>query len=330
MSYLKLNNRGYLLLTILYLFFLLLLTSCAVSQHRYKEGDNSSQKTIITVKDEIMMAREVLPRMRKDYPPVKDSRLQAYVQQLGRKLVIENDLEGNPYHYNFSVVNVSYVNAFALPAGTIFVTAPLIKMAENEAELAGVIGHEIGHVIARHTAERIDKAKKDKTKNLFYTVGSGILGGAAGYGAGKILCPDGDKECLAKASIVGAAVGAGGALLVQKYKFMANSREDKMEADRIGFRVATGAGYSKDQVGKFYEKLYQMEGKHRGKQSELAKSIQDAFTTHPPSIERVNQMHEMASRMLPQANPLVNSKEFDRAKKYAARVKPVKPVKQNK
>jgi predicted Zn-dependent protease len=209
---------------------------------------------------------------------------------------------------------VDYVNAFALPAGTIFVTAPLILMASNEAEMAGVIGHEIGHVTARHTAERINYMEKNKTKNLLYTIGGGILGGASGYGLGKLLCPDGDKECLAKAAGMGAVAGAGGSLLIQKYKFMANSREDEMEADRIGFRVAVNAGYSKADVGKFFEKLLTMEKKHAGKRDVLTKAVADVLSTHPPSEERVQQMKEMAMKLPSQVKPIRNTHEFTQTK----------------
>ena len=109
------------------------------------------------------------------------------------------------------------VNAFAMPAGKVFVTVPLIAMASNEAELAGVVGHEIGHVTARHAAERMYAMEKAQNKTWLYAAGGGVVGAAAGLGLGLILCRDGDTGCLAKAALLGGAVGAGGGLLVQKY-----------------------------------------------------------------------------------------------------------------
>ncbi|MFH1075712.1 MAG: M48 family metalloprotease [Pseudomonadota bacterium] len=285
-----------------------------------REGDNTGQETNITVVDEKKMTEEILPNLKKDYPPAQNPELQAYVDSLGKKLVTASNLERNPYHYTFTVVDVEYVNAFALPAGTIFVTAPLISMAESEAELAGVIGHEVGHVMSRHTAERIDMEQKNQTKNLLITVAGGILGGVVGYGAGKANCPDGDKECLAKAAAIGAAVGAGGALLIQKYRFMANSREDEMEADRIGFRVATKAGYAKDEVGKFYDKLLKMEKERKSRGLPIAKAFEDAFTTHPPSEQRAIQMKEMSQTMPLQEKPMLSSDEFMTAKINAGKL----------
>jgi predicted Zn-dependent protease len=197
-----------------------LLSACAATtSNRHREGDNRGQNTRITPADERRMTKEILPQMRKDYPALKDPWMQKYVTQLGDRIVTANQLSGNPYKYSFTVVGVDMVNAFALPAGTVFVTAPLIEMAETEAELAGVIGHEIGHIKARHTAERFDQAKKAQKKTILSVLGGGVLGGAAGFGLGKLLCPPKDNECLAKATALGAAAGAGAGLLIQKYGF---------------------------------------------------------------------------------------------------------------
>ena len=92
--------------------------------------------------------------------------MQRYVANLGNNVIRANGLHKNPYQYNFSVVDVPYINAFALPAGTVFITAPLIAAAKTEAELVGVIGHEVGHIQARHTAERMHKAQASQKKVL--------------------------------------------------------------------------------------------------------------------------------------------------------------------
>ena len=306
-------------ITLAVLLLYLILVSCAATTNsRYRDGDNRGQKTNLTVADEKRLAEEALPQVLKEYPRASNQDLQSYVSQLGKKIVVANNLEGNPYHYEFNVVDVQAVNAFALPAGKIFVTAPLIAMASNEAELAGVIGHEIGHVTARHAAERMYAMEQDKNKTWLYAGGGGLLGAAAGVGLGVLLCPSGDKTCLAKAALIGGAVGAGGGLLVQKFKFLANSREDEMEADRIGFKLAVGAGYDKDQVGKFYEKLLQMEKKASGgSNSGVLKNLADAMSTHPPSEERVKQMNELASES-PAAKGTVNSPAFNSARQLAA------------
>lgn len=306
-------KRSFILVLVVAVF----LNACASAgkADRKREGDNKGQETQMTPQDEVKMTQEVLPQMQKDYPALNNPGLQKYISDLGKKLVKASDLEGKPYHYSFAVVDVDYVNAFALPAGTIYVTAPLIAMAENEAELAGVIGHEIGHVIARHTAERMEKAKKEQTGNILTAAGMGILTGIGGYALGSKLCKPEDKMCLAKATLAGAAVGAGGTLLVQKYFFMKNGREDEMEADRIGFRIATKAGYDKNAVGTFYEKLLQMEkASKKGNDNAAMKFVADAMSTHPPSDERVAQMKQMASESS-LGKGTVDTKIFDASKK---------------
>ena len=294
----------------------IILSSCAsVSKSRYREGDNSGQKTSLTVKDERQMADEYMPKMLKDYPPVKDQQSQLYLKDLGNKVVRANNLAGNPYEYEFYLVDSKAVNAFALPAGKVFVTTPLLAMADSEAELAGVIGHEIGHVTARHTAERIEFAKEEQGKSWMYALG-GTLGGAAlGYGLSKLVCRKKDKECVERISKYGAMAGAAGGLLIQKYAFMANSQEDEMEADRIGFRTSVAAGYHKDYVGRFYEKLLTMEEKASKNQNQILASVADAMSTHPPSEKRVEQMNKLARSESTKRGSVINSKSFEREKK---------------
>ncbi len=293
----------------------MLMAACASDGHRNREGDNSGQETELTVADEKKMTQEALPMMRKDYPPLQDAEAQRYISNLGGRLVAANNLANHPYTYNFTVVDVPMVNAFALPAGTVFVTAPLIAMAETEAELAGVIGHEIGHVKARHAAERMEAAKRESSKSWLFGAGGGLIGAAAGFGIGKLACRKGDNACLAKATGLGAAAGIGGGLLVQKYKFMANSREDEMEADRIGFRTSVKAGYAPDHVGTFYAKLLQMEQQAKSNSNGLISSVSDAMSTHPPSAERVQQMNQLSAQVKKNPRSIVSSVNFDRLRK---------------
>ncbi|HON22405.1 MAG TPA: M48 family metalloprotease [Syntrophales bacterium] len=291
--------------------------SCAPTHSsRYREGSNVGQETGMTVQDEQRLTEEALTKMLKDYPPAKNKELQKYVSDLGMKIVRANNLEGNPYHYDFTVVDVVDINAFAMPAGKIFVTAPLLATAANEAELAGVISHEVGHVVARHSAERMYVMEKEGKKTWLYATGGAVLGAAVGYGLGRMICGPDDTACHAKAALLGGAVGAGGGMLAQKYTFLVNSREDEMEADRLGFKYAVGAGYDKNQVGKFYEKLLVMEKSAAKDSGAITKSLSDALSTHPPSEERVRQMQELAEKS-PEKKGTVNTPAFNRAKQIA-------------
>lgn len=308
-------------ISLLIIVFILATLSCApTNSSRQREGSNVGQETNMTVQDEERLTKEALPKMLKDYPPAQNQDLQKYVSDLGMKIVRANKLEGNPYHYNFTVVDVVDVNAFAMPAGTIFVTAPLIAMASNEAELAGVISHEIGHVVARHSAERMYAMEKAQNKTWVYAAGGAVVGAAAGLGLGVLLCDKGDAACFAKAAAIGGVVGAGGGYLASKYTFLVNSREDEMEADRLGFKYSVAAGYDKDQVGKFYEKLLEIEKSGNKNDSGVMKSLSDAFSTHPPSAERVQQMKELAAQS-PDRKAITNTADFNRAKQIAASMK---------
>ena len=238
--------------------------------------------------------------MRKEYPHYKNPYVQNYLNSLGQNIVRSNGLSGRPYTYTFELVESKHVNAFALPAGTVFVTRPLMRMAETESELAGVLGHEVGHIQARHTAERIEMAKREEKKSLLYGLGGALVGGAAGFGLGRLICRKQDRKCLARIASYGAMAGSTGGLLIQKFAFMANSREDEMEADRIGFRTAVKAGHHPEYVGKFYEKLLEMEQKHKQKQDALSRAFIDAMSTHPPSRERIDQMNEMKKESGPE------------------------------
>lgn len=282
---------------ILMLSTLLLLTlSCANQQTRpVQDGKNSDQASNFTVDDELKMTKEALSSMQKDYPASANKEAQAYLNQLGQKIVKASGLHQNPYSYSFTLVDSEQINAFALPAGTVFVTKALFKAVSSEAELAGVVGHEIGHVEARHTAERMTIMQQNQKSNLAWTIGSAVAGAAGGYMLGKKLCKPQDKECLAKVTVGVGALGAGASLMVQKYQFMQNSQTDEFEADRLGFKYATNAGFDAVAVGKFYEKLLEMEKKAKGKEQAYVKMFADAMSTHPPSEKRVAQMKKMAS-----------------------------------
>ena len=297
------------------------LMACAeVERTRYREGDNTGQASGLSVEQEKQMTAEYLPQLKKEFPLTRSATAQQYVSDLGNKIVRANGLVGKPYNYRFSLVDSKQVNAFALPAGEIMVTTPLLALADSEAELAGVIGHEVGHVIARHSAERMATAKKTQNKGLLYGLGGALLGGAAGFAIGKIACKRSSADyraCMQRVSKYGVMAGGMGGLMIQKFGFMANSREDEMEADRIGFKTSLKAGFHKDHVGGFYNKLLQMEqarkSQNAGANSPLA-IFADALSTHPPSIERVRQMQEMSSQSSLATGKTISSTQFERVR----------------
>lgn len=276
----------------------LLLAACATGEKR--------PRAQLTVGDEVMIARRALPEVRKDYPALQDADIQKYVSSLGSTLAARAQLEKNPYAYTFTVVDVPMVNAFALPSGPIFVTAPLLKMVESEAELAGVLGHEIGHVKARHAAKKVLQLESAKNESWLYGTGGAVAGAAAASVVSAALCR-GLSSCTSTLIIAGAAAGVKGGLLVQKYIFLANTRENELEADRIGFDVALASGHQASHIGDFYSRLLS------NKSGSTA--IQDALQTHPPSEERVAQLNLLVRQSHQKPNSVLTSTDFDSIKK---------------
>lgn len=299
---------------------LFVLNACASkSSDRYREGDNKGQKVDLTVAQERELTKEALAEMKKDFPQVKSQELQAYIEKLGHKIVNANNLKSKPYTYNFTAVDSDQINAFALPAGEIFITAPIIAMADSEAEIAGVLGHEIGHVVARHTAERMYIAKKEQSK--MYVLGGigAAVGAGLGYLAQKKLCASDDLACKAKLMGGGAAVGGVGGLMIHKYGYMKNSQEDELESDRVGFRYAVNSGYDKNYVGDFYRKLAAMEKESKKGQNAALGFLSDAMSSHPASDKRVSQADEMKS-LIKNNGTIKSSSEFARMKRIAQEI----------
>ncbi|WP_448203648.1 M48 family metalloprotease [Azospirillum sp. sgz302134] len=197
----------------------------------------------------------------------QDPRLQAYIDRLGNRMAAQTDRQGP---WTFTVLDSDVVNAFALPGGYVYVTRGLLALAKDEAEVAGVLGHEIGHVIAHHTRER----QTGQTIAGLLAAGIGIFLGS----------PE-----LAQIANLG-----GGALLA-KY-----SRGQESEADRIGIELLERAGYDPFAVATFLETMRrdsQYEGLRSGKGS--GESGFDFFASHPQTESRVQDAAVLA-RKLPQ------------------------------
>jgi predicted Zn-dependent protease len=241
-----LNRRSFLLATPL------VISGCISSK-------KSQAEQIMDTSSEELLAREALPEIRKNYPALQDEKIQVYISKLGQKIINSSNLTQNNYKYTFTVVDVPTVNAFALPAGRVFITAPLLRLVETESELAGVLGHEIGHVEFHHAAKRIQKLKSSKSESWLYGAGGAIAGGLLGGFLAQAICPQ-STETFCKSSITNLAALSGfkGGLLVQKYKVLANSQDNELEADKKGFELAVNAGFSPNHVGDFYNRLQNM------------------------------------------------------------------------
>lgn len=252
----------------------LLLGGCAVNP-----ATGERQFTgLMPVAQEAAVGAEQHPQILEEFGgEVQDPEIRAYVDRLGQRLAANT--ERSDVKYTFTVLDSDVVNAFALPGGYVYITRGLMALANSEAQLAGVIGHEIGHITGRHTAERYSRG----TVAQVGAVLASVLGGAE---LGQL-----------------AAQGA-------QYALAGWGRGQELEADQLGIRYMANAGYDPMEMARFLDTM----GRHAQLEALLAgqPGAADSFNylqTHPPTGERV----ERASAAVAQ-NPgqdwIVNSEEY--------------------
>lgn len=145
----------------------------------------------------------------------------AYVEQVGKNIAVQSGLANSQSAFNVTLLNSSVDNAFAVPGGYVYVTRQLVSLMNNEAELAGVLGHEVGHVAARHSAARQQRAQRNSILGAIGSILSGVLLGNSDLGQ------------------LGQQIfSAAPQLLTAKY-----TRRQETEADTLGIRYLKGAGY---------------------------------------------------------------------------------------
>lgn len=212
----------------------------------------------LSVKKEQELADEFLKVVFERFEIVDDPLIVNYINNIGNKIVAT--LPPQPFKYHFYVINEDEYNAFAGPAGHIFIFSGLIEAMENEDELAGIIGHEISHVLCRHISKRIERSKKISALTL------------AGVAAGILLAIAGAGEA-AQAVLVGSnAAGASASL--------AYSREDEMEADQVGLKYLKKAGFDGNELISILHKI-------RNRQWFGPEQIPTYLTTHPAIDARI-------------------------------------------
>jgi predicted Zn-dependent protease len=213
-----------------------------------------SQFMTVSEEEEIQIDRQYSPmQFSDDYGPVQDSALNTYVNGVGRALAGRTHRPHMPY--SFRVVNATYINAYAFPGGSIACTRGILLNLDDEAELAALLGHEIGHVNARHTAEQMSKGQLSS----ILVGGLSIIADVAAPGMGQV------------ASALG---GAGAGAFLAKY-----SRDNERQADALGTEYLVKAGYGPEGMVGLMEMLNSM---NKSKPS----SIDLMFSTHPMSDER--------------------------------------------
>lgn len=206
------------------------------------------------------------PKILKEFGGVyEDPNIGAYVAGIAGRIAGQS---GQPASsFTFTVLNSPVVNAFALPGGYVYITRGTLALANNEAEAAGVLGHEIGHVIAQHSEKRYDKSV---FTNLG-VAGASILGSLfLGSGAG---------------DLIGQVGQVGGGAYLASF-----SRENELEADTIGVKLLARVGYAPDAQAAFLQSLSDYSTLESKKAGQAGKDrVNDLFATHPGGPQRVKE-----------------------------------------
>ena len=201
---------------------------------------------------DVKMGQEYAQEIERQYQVVSDPTLHAYVNRIGSRLV--NAIEGDKFPFTFKVVNDPSINAFALPGGPMYVNTGLIAAADNEAQIAGVLGHEMGHVMLRHGTNQASKANLIQIPAM---IAAGVL----------------DKGgMIGTLTQLGIGLGANSVL-------MNFSRTAENDADLFGARLVHKAGYNPVELARFFEKLEAQNGRS-GK-------LQEFFASHPNPGNRI-------------------------------------------
>ena len=237
----------------------LLATGCA-------QGVEPLGLNLVSPQQETQLGLEAWQEITQKEPVARDPAAQARIRAIGQRLV---DAAGaNQQPWEFVVFENPEVNAFALPGGKVGVYTGLISLAENDAQLAAVIGHEIGHVLAHHPAKRVSSQMAAQTGVTLAQAGLAAAGVSYGEAAGQILG-------------LGAQYGV----------VLPHSRTQEYEADSIGLQMMATAGYDPREALKFWARMNQKKGTGPG--------WAEFMSTHPVGPHRIEAMERQLSQVMP-------------------------------
>jgi len=249
------------------------------------DRDVDGKVNFYSIEKEIALGRQLAAEVERNARIVDDPVISEYVNRVGQNLVRNSDAQ---VPFTIKVVDDDSVNAFALPGGYFYVNTGIIRLAQSEAELAGVMAHEIAHVTARHGTRQ---ATKGQIANLASIPAAIFLpGGWLGYGVYQ------------------------GMNLAIPLTFLKFSRNHEKEADFLGLQYLYKTGYDPTAMVAFFER---MKAEQKRKQSAVSK----AFSSHPPTTKRIKLIQETMGEILPERPQYaLSSSEFDQIKQRLARM----------
>ncbi len=233
---------------------LVLAVGCAVNP-----ATGRRQFLLVSEAEEIQIGRANDAEIVRQFGVLEDAEVVGWVEQVGGRLAAASERPGLPW--TFRVLDDPVVNAFALPGGFVYLTRGILAYANSEAEVAGVLGHEIGHITARHAAERMTTASLAQL----------------GIGLGSVLSPSVRRA--------GDLLQTGVGLLLLKF-----SRDDESEADALGVRYAVGGGYDARRLADFFDTV-------GGLSARSGSRLPDWLSTHPAPEQRRVRVLEAAETL---------------------------------
>jgi len=267
-----------------------ILALCILAALAWAQGPTQLRPgfNLFSKQQDVQVGQESAAQVRKQMTMVKDPFLNQYVNSIGKRLANAPEARESGFPFTFEVVADPSINAFALPGGPMFINTGLLKAVDNEAQLAGVMGHEMSHVILRHGTNQASKAQMIQLPAVLasQTAGTSMMGQLAQLGIG---------------------LGANSVLL----KF---SRGAESQADLLGSHLMAESGYDPIELARFFQKL----------SADSGQRAPQFFSDHPnPGNREIAIRNEMAR--MPQQNYGYQTGQFQRMKQVAVAIKEPAP-----
>jgi beta-barrel assembly-enhancing protease len=270
-------------LSVVLLSFIFLVTVLsAQGPHQFHPGFN-----LFSPQQDVQLGQEQAAQVRKQMPIVNDPFLNNYVNTIGKRLAATQEARASGFPFSFQVVADPSINAFALPGGPMFINTGLLKAVDNEAQLAGVMGHEMSHVILRHGT---NQASKQQLLSLPAILGQQMAG----------------SSMMGQLAQLGIGLGANSVFL----KF---SRTAESQADLTGSHLMAESGYNPTEMARFFQKL-----------SAQGQQAPQFLSDHPNPDNRQHAIEEEVARM-PQQNYGYQTGDFAKMKQVVSKIHEPKP-----
>jgi beta-barrel assembly-enhancing protease len=232
----------------------------------YNPVTDEKQHLSLTQEQEIALGGQAEPQLIQEFGGLHpDEQLQAYLDEVGWRIVRNSQAAETDWDFEFHLLDdAQTINAFALPGGPVFITTALFERLQTEGQLAGVLAHEIGHVVARHSAQRL--AKSELTQGL----------------TGAVAVASGDARAAQVAAVVGQLIN------------MRYGREDELQSDELGVRFMADAGYDPRGMIEVMRVLAEAGG---------GAGQPEFFSTHPNPDNRIENIEAAIRAVFPDGVP---------------------------